>query len=607
MFTNPIQTQTSAGASAPVVTPSQSAEIAIGGVSSLLGFFENYQKVEAQRAQTNQPEAWVVKEEWETEGHKQAAALAATYRQKRETDGVVRAEQWLDKQTLTISASLGKTGADSFMSSLDKLIGKNAFVEERAQEQARAATYQQKLDELKLAGRELFAAKATTLGVSPDAIDDDTAIGLAMVYNGQKAATALEQAQNAVTIQNQGMIDRDRKLTSQAAVVQASSDLTANLRVTTMALSKGITANPNEAPQLKARAVMQLQQQKAQIQNQVAAAINAAGGNIADVDNTLLNGLVNQYDAVINTLNGTDEVKVLQNHLDTLSLGTTINAIDKLPTQTKQFLMVNSSMRSPVGFTDKQLQNLPASQYNPNQLAEVIANLGDLGAAGARQNTGVPVSRSYGLVTDAIRYAVDKVEARAEAAGMFVNTMMNSFNAGSSVRREANSANGLPVLLNDLSRNPKAVELGVEIEEAARAEGSSTEEMFTRSLTTMFRESVYPSLSITDPYVVPNLNIDFDGGKFKVTLNEDSYRTQSGLKRNVMPHSGRDLSDEQVSALNRRLRQVESVLNTSLLSYKNIGGNPADLGAALKYQLDVAAGITKARAAVEQAEVPVTE
>jgi hypothetical protein len=40
---------------------------------------------------------------------------------------------------------------------------------------------------------------------------------------------------------------------------------------------------------------------------------------------------------------------------------------------------------------------------------------------------------------------------------------------------------------------------------------------------------------------------------------------------------------------------MQGVLNNAVLSYKNLGGNPDDFGAAMKYQLEVSSGISGAR------------
>ncbi len=594
-FNNPIGTQTQAGAAVAAPVQNTSAQQAVSGLADMVTFWQNRQQADAQATAAIAPDAWQVKEEWETEGSQKAIEIAKQYQLKRKTEGAVRAEAWLNKTTLEIQSTLGATQADKFRSTLTDTVGKNSDVANRnaeidaANELAKAR--QAKLDDLELTGRQLIAANAAKYGLDPSKVSADQAIGIAMVTAGQQQSAALESAQNAIIIQQNGMVDRDRKLRSQAGAVTHSSLITNNIRTGTATVLAAIRQNPNNAEQIKAAFIADMELQKGQIVNTLAKGVSDSGGNYADVDNSIATGLQNQYDAVIQLVRGDLNNAQMEKTLEALSLGTTLNAVAKLDSKLSQNLLISNAVRLPMDITAQAVKTT-VSTYNPATYAEVIGNLSGLGAAAARQQTNVPPEKAYSLVYDAAVLAKKNPELVNEAGESIVSTFLNSFNSTSKVRGDANSAKGLPVLLDKMSRDPDLKTLAPVIQKAAEAEGVTVDEMFTRSMSTMFRESIYPSLSIEDPYVVPNLDIQYQGGKFTVKLKEDAYRKAAKLERNVLPHSGRDLSADRISVINQRLMRVQQVLNSGVLSYQNIGGNPDDLGAALKYQLEVSAGIS---------------
>lgn len=596
MFKNPIQTQTQAGASAPAPVQNNTVQAAVSGLSGILGWMDDLQQNQARANAVQGPEAWQVKEEWETEGSQEAVLMAKTYNTKLQTEGRAKAEIWLNRSALEVQGSLGATAGDKFRSTLTTLIGKNSDVSDREAEQTRKDARQAKLEELELEGTSLLLAQGKNLGLDPSRITREDAIAIAMVHKGEKDSAALLSAQNAITIQGNTMADRDRKLKSQATATITSASQTADVRALLGSTVLAMKQRPNEIETIKSSVIADLELRKSQLLNTFSQNITAAGGNIADVDQATMNGVAAQIDATINVLRGDYQAKQMEVTLDMLSKGTTLNVLGQLPSESTQSLLVQNAIRLPIDLQQKMVENVGSSAtYNPSSYVEVIGNLQGLGAAGARQNTSVTVDKSYRLVYDLAHQSVNRPESHSEAAGSIVSSFMNSFNAGVKVRSDANSGKGLPVLMDQMARNPELVKLRPAIEEAAAKEGLTVDEMFTRSVSTMFRESVYPSLSIEDRYVVPNLDIQYSSGKFSVTLKEPEYRKQSGLERNIAPHSGRDLSLEKVNLINQRLKRVEQVLNSSALAYKNIGGNPDDLGAAMKYQLEVAAGISQAR------------
>lgn len=594
MFTNPIATQTQAGASAPAPVQDNTVQAGLSAVSGILGWMGDYNQAQAAKAAADQPEAWQVKEEWETEGSREAVDLAIKYKTMVQTSGRAKAEAWLNYESLGIQQSLGATAGDKFRSVLNANIGKNSDVSVREAELQRQDERAAAIDKYELQGRELLMADGAKYGIDPSKITREDAIAIAMVTQGQLQSAALDSAQNAVTIQNNGMVDRSRKLTSQTVAVQSSAERTASLRTNLSSLLIAIKQKPNEIEAIKAQGIAALELEKSQLTNILAQNITAAGGNIADVDQALLNGLVSQYDAGINLLRGDYQAKQLETTLDIMSKGTAINVIGKLDTPSQQNILVQNAIRLPLNIQSKMVGNVTKdSTFNPASYVEVISNLPGLGAAAARQRTDISVDKSYRLVYDLANQSVNVPEYQSEAATTIVSTFLNSFNAPSGVRKDANSGMGLPVLMDQMARNPDLVKLRPALEEAAAKEELSVDEMFTRSVGTMFRESVYPSLSIEDRYVVPNLDIQYSGGKFSVTLKEQEYRKQSGLERNIAPHSGRDLSNDKIGIVNQRLMKIQQVLNSSVQAYKNIGGNPDDFGAAMKYQLDVSAGISQ--------------
>jgi hypothetical protein len=451
------------------------------------------------------------------------------------------------------------------------------------------------VDKLEVEGMELVAANAAAYGLDPAKVTRDDYISIGLVTRGQKSQTALTSAQNAVMIQQQGMVDRERKLTSQAVAVQTSAGLSNDVRVALFTASEMFKQKPNEVESIKANTIAQLELKKSQMQNAYAQSVGAAGGNIADVDNSLVTGSIAQIDAAINLLRGDFQVQQMQTTLNQMSLGTTLNVIGSLPTASKQQLLVTNQIKINMPIMDNMVKTANANQFDPNAYVEVINNLDGLGAAAARQRTSVPVEKAYRLVYDLNNQAVGKPEYHEEAANSLTNTLFNSYMGTSTVRKDANSARGLPMLLADMAKNPKLVELAPAIEAAAAKEGTTVNEMFVNSVSGLFRESVYPSLSVEDPYVIPNLDIQYTNGKFSVALKEQEYRTQSKLERNVLPHSGRDLSNDKINVINQRLKTMQGVLNNAVLSYKNLGGNPDDFGAAMKYQLEVSSGISGAR------------
>lgn len=591
-FNNPIATQTQAGASAPATVQNTAVQSAISGFADIMSAVSYYNASQQQAAARAAPEAWQVKEEWESSGAQQAVDVAKRYKKWVEIEGRAKAEVRLNAETLNMQSSMGATEGDKFRSTLNSLIGKNSDVNERDVEMERAKAQASKLDELEMAGRSLLMAQGTKYGVDPAKITREQAISVAMVTNGQQQAASLEAAQLGVINARNTQIDRDRKLTSQATAVYQSATITAGIRQSLASFSAAIDQNPNTIEQAKAQFIADMELRKSQVVNELAASVQAAGGNVADIDQTVANGLVSQYNAAIELVRGDYNVQQMKSTLEAMSVGTTIDTIKQLDTPFQRQLLVENTTRMPNSLSNKTV-SLTNGMYNPAAYGEVIRNVSSLGAAAAANKTGVPTEKAYGIPYDGLLIATKNPDAKEEAASSLVNTFMNSYQGSSSVRSAANSSKGLPVLMDKIARNPELKSLAPDIQAAAEKEGTTVNQMFMDSTRTMFRESVYPSLSLGDPYVLPNLDIQYKGGKYTVKLKEDEYRKQSKLERNVLPHSGRDLSADKINIINERLATVQTLLNAQVLAYQNLGGNPDDLGEALKYQLEVAAGISR--------------
>lgn len=593
MFTNPIQTQTQAGASAPQPVVNDSVGTALSAIASGMDLYAGWKQQEAAKAKAAEPEAWEVKEDWQTEGFNAGVKLAEEYKNRVKLNGFQQAETWLNKQSRAMQQQLGYTGAKAFQEALNSNLGKNSDVNEREAELARQNTQLEELDKLARQGAELAAGGALGKTVDLSAVDKDTLIGLAMQANGRKAIVAQQQAELTMQTSQNNITDWNRKQKSQTQAAFFLNDVTTKVSGSLFATSEAMKQRPNEIEAIKTQSIADLERMKSQLTAELSRTITAGGGNIADVDNTAVQGAISQIDTSIKLIRGDYQVQNMESALKQMSLSTTFEVLPKLGDGLATQLMISNSLRVPNDFTAASARSLQGvAPTSTIDTSETIGNLKSLGAAAARANTSVTTDKAYRWVWDGMKAAEQSERYRADAGQMFVTTVMNSVNGNASVRKDANSANGLPVLINELAKKDVSY-LADDVEKAAQAEGYTTPQLFIESTSKMFRESVYPSLALSDPYVLTNLNIDYSNGKFNITLNRDAYRQASKLERNIMPHSGKDLSEEQMNVINQRLARMNTLLNSNLLAYKNLGGNPEDIGAAIQYQLQVAAGISK--------------
>lgn len=581
MFTNPIQTQTQAGASVPQPVQNNTVQNAISGLADIFSAIQSANK-------TQETPAYLVKEDWETEGSQQAAADIKQYKLNRETKGSAYAEAWRSKIMLERQQELRASSADKYKQVWGDYVGKPQTVVDREAEADAVKRKETYLDSLAETGTNLVAAN-TVPGYDLATLSREDAIAIARVYEGKKAKTQTDM--NDLAYQNQlaGSKANEKTLVTKASAVQYVNNFTGDVEAKLFAFSQ--VKDPKLSESKKQDLLAWLALKEANVVRDFSQFVAGNGGDFSQVDNSYINHTKEQIKAIRDLVNGKFGIEADDAKLKQLALSNTLDTLPRLETGLQKTIYMNISTGFNNNLASTLLANDTGGIVQPDY-KEAIRNI-YMGGVTATENTGVPVKVVYDEV---VKAAESKdPEVAGQAAEAVVASLQETTQGGTKVRTKASSPEGLPSLMAGLARITAPGEMFTNgIREAAAREGKTPEELWTSSVEGMWRETVAPSLQFQDPYVMTNIQLDYKNGRFSVKLNEEQYRAEAGLQPNISNLSGRDQSKDKINSINTNLLKLEAVLNNSITGYKKVmQESPDDVAAVMKARLELVMGINR--------------
>lgn len=581
MFTNPIQTQTQAGASAPAPVQNNSVQTAISGLADIFSALSS-------RKTANGPDAYQVKEDWETMGTQQAAEDIKQYQLIRDTKGASAAEAWRTKVGYERVSTMGSTTSDAYNKVWQEHVGKTQLKADREAEESIQKTQTEALFRLAETGRNLVASNAVP-GYNIDTLSDEDAIAIARKWEGAKAKTQMQVDKLAYESSVAGANADKKTLVSKASAVAYVNQFTADLEVKLKSFSAVKDEKLANAARDDILAFLSLKE--ASMTRDFSQFVAGNGGDFNQVPNQYLSGIKDQIAVVRDLVNGKYQVQSLQTTLDRLALSGTLDVLPSLDTGLKKQLYVSKVL----GFDSRlssQVLEKSGTPLNTPDYREAINNI-FMGVTTATENTGVAPKD---LVDPLVKSASNPdSEIQKEAADAVVASLLETTQGSRTVRTKASSQQGLPTLMAGLARMTKPGEtFTAAVNAAAAREGVTPAELWTRSFEGMFRETVAPSLQFQDPNVMNNIKLDYKNGKFTVSLDEEGYRAQSGLQTNISNLSGRDMSKDKINSINSNLIKLQGVLNDGIKGYERVmNESPDDVAAVMKARLDIVLGVNR--------------
>jgi hypothetical protein len=587
MFTNPVQPKQIGSVSVDQPVVDTSAQTALAGVSDMLKVFGTMQKNSA-------PDAWQVKEQWETEGHSAAVEDAKQYQFLVETSGRQKADQWLNKQTLVRQGGLGASSADSYRDVLNANIGKTKEIVDRENEQSLEKRSMEKLQDLELQGQELLAADVARYGGDVSTISKDTMIGMALAYNGTQARTAARTQEVALTQSELNLSNDQRKLKSEAGINTFLGNTVSSVQSKLVAATEAMKANPAKAEQIKLQFIADLSQQKTTAVTAAQKSILSLGGDPSDVSADRITGIQKMYDDTIALVRGDFATDVMTANLKQLSYGTTLEVLGAMPKGFATQLLMENTTRMPIQALGAVVKAGDPS-YSLNDTNEVVRrSVG--GIATAVQGTNVSHVPFYKLTASTVVKASTSTDdtLRGTSAEALLNTLSEPYQGPRKIRELSSRPDAVPALFEQLARSTQKGELLPELNAAAQAEGTTPLDVWIQSSTGVLRNTIAPSLLLEDPNVIGNLDLKYAGGKFTLRLNEPAYRKASNLSANPGYYSGIDQSMTKINRLNSNLRLTEKFLNDAAQSYSRTTGSSADdVGVALYEMMNLTFNLSK--------------
>lgn len=599
-FRNPLQVTNMSAPSIQRPVVNTTGEQALGFLSSVAGLI----------TQPKAPSQASIDEDLKTRGSQLAVQRLTRFHEMEKTEGRDVAKSWLDKVVLQDQADLGtETSRSSYYSVFKEQLGGSFLAEdERIKREIEAGQAKQVQDYL-TRGSEALAAQ----GYDPETVDPNKRIILGQQQIGKAAQVNQEIQELALRSSQLNLADRERLIVSNTVYQQFSTESEGNLRAAISGYAQQIEANPNSRLQVTSELVANLRLQRSNLQNRLIERLNTNGGNLSDISSDQLTRLGNQIDAVIELVDGRLGLQLSQTELDRLSVDRALEMLPHLGNKgAANAILFNNALKVPLNSMNEVLSTF-AGPTTPQSTRVAIAreSAAGLGRAALTYNlTPQSAAQSYGVLKDTIVNLgkSTKPEYVQEAGQAIVDNLMEGISAPSRVRAVSNSAYGLPAMLGGLAKQQHTPELTAAVQEAAAAEGVEPADLWIESASTVMREKVAPALQLHDPNYTRNLDIKFEGGRFKVDYRggfddvpgraRDASRGSAGFGLGNLSRV-RSLSDvgaqrpRVLSAESKkRAADLERVLNDYANSYARVmNARTDDVGPALLANIQLSLGL----------------
>lgn len=578
-FNNPIAQQNIGNFTVQSAPVDRTGEAVAGLGSALLGLFEP-KRVSRE----------AVNDEQKTQGAQTAVSHVKRYKEIESTQGRAAAKRWLNANRLEALSS----GSFNFTDAYDQVMSENLGTSFVKQEEDMARDLEKQQVELfnryKNTGAEIIAGN----GGDPSTMTDEQLMLFGQRYDGKGQIIARSTAEEALATAQFNAGVRDRNLRSTSAFSDFSFEQETSVRGMLAAYATRVAGSPNEEMQIRTEFLQNLSLQRASLTNNATRFLNDAGGSITDVQSRI-SEIERLYTSAEELLSGKLGIQVSEDALKKLSLDTTFDFLSgpQAGSRTARAMLINNTARFPV----EGLVDITAGAGNRSIQKEAAVQAADGIARASRTYKLTPQSTKQ-LYSDLVQ-TVDNLSrvqdpvSQRDAGRSIVNNLVEGFAGTRSAIQSATAPSALPTMFSELAKIKPNANLSIPVLEAAAAEGLEPVELWTENAVSVMRTQVVPSLQVDDPNFRDNILVEFSGGRFRVTYDQERYKT----KDTSLGLGGRNVTGfSQSLGLRQQDRakavKIEKLLNDMALSYaKVMNTDTNEVGPAIQAQVNLALGL----------------
>lgn len=587
-FSNPLQAQTLSAPSIQRPVVDTTGQQIAGFLSDALSL------VRAPKG----PSQASIDEDLKTQGSQLAVDQLKRFHEIEKTEGRNEAKRYLNSVVLESQTGMSETTRQAYYGVFKEQIGGSFLSEDEKNRREIEAGQIQQIETYRTKGAELAAAQ----GYNPQELDPNQLIVLGQMDAGQSALIAREQQEVALKSSKMNLADRERLILSNSVYQKFSSDTEMSLRSALVGYSTAVQKNPNSRMQLTSDLITNLKLQQSGLQNRLATELSQSGGNLSDIGDDQLNRVSSNIDTVIQILDGTIPLKLSETELSRLSVDSALSfTADPGNNSVSRAMLVNNALKVPLNSMNEVLKYYSGGTSTQGVRDAVSRSASDGLARAASTYSLNPeaVKQNYVMLSDTIRDLGTSPNAQvvSDAGTTLVNNMLEGISAPAKVRGTANSAYALPSMLSGLAKTVHPPQLSEAVQVAASAEGVTPSDLWVESARTLMREKIAPSLQLHDPNYTKNLDIRFEGGRFKVEYKRGFQDTSSQFVGNpafrVPVLSGARQGQLPLSAdAQKRAADLSRVLNDYAVSYARVmNAKTEEVGPALEAAVRLSLGL----------------
>lgn len=540
-----------------------------------------------------------IDEDLKTQGSQLAVQQLKRFTEIENTEDRSAAKRYLNSVVLESQTGMSDTTRQAYYGVFKEQLGGSFLAEDEKNRRDIEAGQIQQLEGYRSKGAELAAAQ----GYNPEELDQNQLLILGQMDAGQASLIAREQQEVALKSSKLNLADRERLIVSNSVYQKFSADTESGLRAALMGYSTAVQKNPNSRMQLTSDLVTNLKLQQTSLQNQLASQLNQSGGNLSDIGADQLNRISSNIDTVIQILDGTIPLKLSETELSRLSVDSALSfTADPGNNSVSRAMLINNALKVPLNSMNEVLKYYSGGSSTQSVRDTVARQTSDGLARAASTYSLKPeaVKQNYVMLGDTIRDlgTSPSPQVVADAGTTLVNNMLEGISAPAKVRGVANSAYALPSMLSGLAKTVHPPQLSEAVQTAAAAEGVEPSDIWIESARTLMREKIAPSLQLHDQNYTKNLDIRFEGGRFKVDYKvgfQDTSRQFVGNPALRVPVlSGARQGQLPLSAdAQKRAADLSRVLNDYAMSYARVmNARAEDVGPALEAAVRLSLGLT---------------
>ena len=555
------------------------------------GFLSDALSLVGQRKGPSQPQ---VNEDLKTQGSTLAVQQLKRFHEIEQSEGRAEAKRYLNSVVIESQLDMSDTTRETYYGVFKEQLGGSFLAESEKNKRDLEASQIKQLQTYRTVGAELAAAQ----GYNPSDLDENALLLLGQMDAGKATLLSRESQELAVKTTKLNLADRERLLTSNSVYQNFSLDTENGLRAALMGYSSAVQKEPNSRMQLTSDLITNLKLQQSSLQNRLGSQLSQAGGTLQDISSDQLSRLSAGIDTVVQLLDGSIPLKLSETELSRLSVDSALSYLGSAGTGTTgKAMLVNNALKVPLNSLEDVLKYSKGTA-GTSDVQAAVARQSASGLAGAAKTYSLNpavTKQNYvalGSVLSDLSTSNDPVVV-ADAASSLVNNMFESSSAPSKVRAVANNAYALPSMLSGLARAVHPVGFSEAVATAALDEGVEPADLWVESARTLVREKVVPALRVNDSNFRSNLDVKFEGGRFKVAYKKGFQDTSAQFVGNPgLRVPNRDGSAKLSTVAVKQAMDLERVLNDYAMSYSRVMNTKAeDVGPALEAAVRLSLGL----------------